>query len=233
MAEARQRSLAEFAEPIESAAHPDEQLMAQTVERVRATDPNAADALQYCAIVRRFDAKCIGVLRNQPDQTAENERILAAVTAHSFVLPRSEGGYFYHDNVRDLMLAWSRRPENQARLNEYNLRLVSAWEREQKEAQRVELSLTRVETLLLKANPARYRQVATQLEQRLLLALLEALYHQTIISAESGYDLFNTYFFRWGSAPAGAGSVRRWWRRNRNTFRRCIRTTTTLRITAG
>ncbi len=199
MSPRRTGSLKDFAEEIEKAEQPDRELLRLTVERVREESPELADAIRYCAIPRRFDATVIGVLRGAQDDGDGNSRILAGVLTYNFAVPRRDGGYVYHDSVRESLLRDWRTPDNQEQFQTLNQRLVTFYESQQSGTDELESALGRVAATVQSASPARYAQLASNLESRILTPLLEGLYHQTLISPDKGLDLFRTYYERWES----------------------------------
>jgi tetratricopeptide (TPR) repeat protein len=111
---------------LNSNASPEEfarRLLDLNIAQARATDPELAEMLRACAIPRSFDAEIIGVLHDAPDDQATNERLLNGLLQFSFVQSREDGGYVYHDNTRDLLLAdWQ---EHQEQLAQYKHRLAA------------------------------------------------------------------------------------------------------------
>ena len=102
------------------------------VAQIEAEDPSLAEMLWACAIPVAFNATLIGVLRDVKGHDddkkavqAENERLLTALTNLSFVLPRDDGDYHYHDETRDAVLqVWQTEPR-QADYQQYVDRLVA------------------------------------------------------------------------------------------------------------
>ncbi len=165
------------------------------LEKTEASDPALADCLRFCAIPRRFDADIIGILRDAPDDREENDRLLAALLAYSFVRPREDGGYVYHDNTRDMLLQdWRETDDKRSQFNKYCERLATYYEAAHKRSRQTEQDLARVAGLLRRANPDRYMQVAVTVERILLAPLVEALYYNTQQSAETGYSFFSLYY---------------------------------------
>jgi tetratricopeptide (TPR) repeat protein len=163
------------------------------IERMRATDPELARISRACAIPRRFDAKVIGILRDAPDDHETNERLLADLLSFSFVLAGKDGGYTYHDNTRDLLLEDWQAQENRDQFDQFNERLVTFYEAEYEKAQQLEQDLARVAGIVQKASQNRYVELSSIIEKRIIVPLLEALYHETFRSAEAGYDFFARY----------------------------------------
>jgi tetratricopeptide (TPR) repeat protein len=113
---------------LNSDASPEEfarRLLDLNIQQARETDPELAEMLRACAIPRSFDAEIIGVLRDAPDDQAINERLLSDLLQFSFVQAREEGGYVYHDNTRDLLLANWQESQNQEQLAQYKHRLAT------------------------------------------------------------------------------------------------------------
>jgi len=191
----RHESIVNLVKSIEEAENPEQFLLKLTVERVRQKDVELAEAIRYCAIPRRFDAHIIGILREAPEDRETNERLLNDLLSHSFVLARQDGSYVYHDNTRDMLLEdWQADADKRAQFNLFNQRLVAFYETQHGDAQGLEQDLEEVARVIQEANPARYTQLASIVETRVVTPLLEALYHGTLRSAQAGYDLFTDYF---------------------------------------
>jgi hypothetical protein len=170
-------------------------LFSVQVERAATTDPELARMLRACAIPRRFDAQIIGILRDMPGDKETNDRLLASLLSYSFVLSRKDGDYVYHDNTRDLLLdEWLTDPARQEEFAQFSRRLVAFYEGLYEETQKSEKELAELARVLLAANPARYVQLATLIEKQVVPPLLEALYHESLHSAEAGYAFFMRYF---------------------------------------
>ncbi|MCI0338277.1 MAG: FHIPEP family type III secretion protein [Acidobacteria bacterium] len=191
------QSLADFVESIEASQDPEKELLEHTIERAKAKHPELGEALRYCAIPRRFDAEIIGAMRDAPDDLSTNEYLLSELTTFSFVLTRRDGGYVYHDNVRDSLLKDWQGENDRDKFDQYNWRLVSFYRTRHEEARRIELDWMRVAGIVQGANPARYTQLASLVETRLVAPLLEALYHEMLRSVDDGYDFFTRYCFEY------------------------------------
>ena len=191
----RHEALADLVNSVEAAESPAKFLLALTIERVRKKDAELAEAVRFCAIPRRFDANIIGVLRDKREDHETSERLLNGLLSHGFVLARQDGGYVYHDNTRDLLLEdWQADDEQRTQFNVYSQRLVNFYEAQHKEAERNERDLEAVAKVVQKANQARYAQLTSIVERRVVTTLLEALYHETLRSTQDGYLLFAKYF---------------------------------------
>ena len=163
------------------------------LDQTRASDPELAEMLRACAIPRRFDAEVIGVLRDAPDDHETNARLLAGLLPFSFVLARKDGGYVYHDNTRDMLLEDWQTADHRDRYDEINGRLAIFYQDQYKKAHQLERELGRMSDVIRRANPARYVQLVSIIETRIIAPLLEALYHEINRSAEDGYNLFTSY----------------------------------------
>ncbi|MBS1964517.1 MAG: tetratricopeptide repeat protein, partial [Chloroflexi bacterium SZAS-1] len=97
-----------------SDASPEEftrRLLAINIEQARELDAELPALLRACAIPRQFDAEVLGALRAAPDEDDRNAVLLEQIKGFSFVKEYSSGGFVYHDNVRDLLLAeWQAAP---------------------------------------------------------------------------------------------------------------------------
>jgi tetratricopeptide (TPR) repeat protein len=162
------------------------------VARVRADDPELGALMLSCAVPRKFDERIIGVLRDAEEDGERNKRILQALTRYSFVIPRRDS-YAYHDSIRDMLLNDWRKPEKREEFGAISSRLVSYFERLHKEAQRAERDLAQVARIVQRVNRLRYAELASLVEQSLLMPLLEALYHETLRSPRGAYTLFTRY----------------------------------------
>ena len=191
----RKRSLADFVSDLEAAENPDQALLERTIESAARTDPALAEALRFCAIPRRFDAEIVAVLRDAPGDLETGARLLAGLRQHSFVVPRRDGGFVYHDTIRDLLLEdWRGTPGKVALFQKYNRRLVTFFETAHRGAQATEQSFARVAGTIARASKARYVQVAGAIEERLVAPLIAGLYHATLSSAEEGGSFFAEKF---------------------------------------
>lgn len=191
-------SLAAFLESLGTAANPEKEIITRLVVQIRDNQPELAEAIQYCAIPRRFDAEIIGVLRQAPEDREMNERLLERVLSFSFVRTRTGGFYAYDDSTRDALLEdWSEnRQEQFDLLNQY---LVAYYQKRYERTKVLARDLVAVAPIVGKANSNRYLQLASAAETRLVAPLLEALYHETLRSAEAGYNLFQQCFLDYES----------------------------------
>jgi len=80
--------------------------------------------MRACAIPTFFDENVIGVLRNDSEETEQNQQLLSALQEFHFVLAREDGGFVYHDNVRESVLEDWTKPENTAVFHQIQSRLV-------------------------------------------------------------------------------------------------------------
>jgi tetratricopeptide (TPR) repeat protein len=113
---------------LNSNASPEEfarRLFALNFEQARVTDPELAEMMRACAIPRSFDAEIIGVLRDAPDDHTTNEQLLGSLLQFNFIQAREEGGYVYHDNTRDILLADWQDIQNHDQLAQYKDRLAT------------------------------------------------------------------------------------------------------------
>ena len=189
-----QGTIDEVDRAIRGSPDPARALLDLTIGAVREDNPTLAEAIRYCAIPRRLDAQIVGVLRDAPGDRATNEKLLTGLASLHLVTPRSDNAYVYHDRRRTLLLEyWRSDAEKGAQFDRFNQRLVTFYEAQHNGAQELEHDLERVKAVLLNANGNRYTQVASAVRQRVLAPLFEALYHETLRSAEAGYSLFSRY----------------------------------------
>lgn len=165
-----------------------------TIEQAREVDAESADAIRYCAIPRHFDARIIGILRAAEDDSDRNQEILNTLLEHSFVTEQADGGYVYHDTVRKQLLEWWRTDTHRSLFETYNRRLSKYHTARYKIADELRSQFNRVSRLVRSANGARYVQLASATESLLVAPLVEALYHETLLSAEGGYKFFVDYY---------------------------------------
>jgi len=187
------KSFEELLAEIDAAENPDLHLFEITIERARRKSIELAEALRYCAIPQRFNAEIISVL--DPKHSQQASSLLKGLRDYEFVLEREKGWYVYHDNTRDLLLDDWRSADKQADFSNYNERLITYYEKQREAAKKAEADWRVVAPIILRANPTRYDNLATSVEQRLLIPLVEILYHKTLQSAKDGYDFFQEQCF--------------------------------------
>src|SRR5215471_17430240 len=185
----------EFVASFRAGRHSDLELIRQSIENARARSEELAEAIRYCAIPRRFDARIIGVLRGKAKDAEGNSRLLADVIGHTFVLARPAGRFVYHDNVRDALLKDWQTPENLAKFERLNGLLVEHFDAEQRLLDELDLAFASVADLLKKGNIERYAQILSDLDERRLAPMLEALYHAMLQSANTGLNKFEEHYF--------------------------------------
>lgn len=160
-----------------------------TVEIAAQRDPDVGAAIRYCAIPRRFDASIIAVLRGDDDE-ARARGILERLRENAFVVPRSDGGWVYHDTVRDVLLEQWQAPDRIELFRSLNERLAGHYRALHQHALQVREQFRRVATLIRHGNEARYVALSARIDGLLLAPLLEALYHEVLRSPQRGYDFF-------------------------------------------
>jgi tetratricopeptide (TPR) repeat protein len=114
-------------EMIASNASPQEftrRLFNINVVQARASDPLLAEVMPLCAIPSSFDAAIIGVLRDAPDDTATNERLLSQLASYNYVQSYEDGSYAYHDTVREMLLEHWQQPEHKEEYEQITRRLA-------------------------------------------------------------------------------------------------------------
>jgi tetratricopeptide (TPR) repeat protein len=189
------QSLAELMKSLEAGENPERELLRRMIEQTRMRDPQLAEAIRFCAIPHRFDARVIGVLRNDQTDSDENRRLLAALRDYEFVMHHRDGGYVYHDATREILLQdWQSPYEDRLMFDEYNRRLAVCFDAQRLQVQKDAQDLADVSALVHGASQNRYTQLALILEKQIIGPILEALYHKTLQSAELGHILFQRYF---------------------------------------
>lgn len=171
------------------------QLFYFNLEQVQEIDPKLAEMMPACAIPRSFDATIIGVLRDKPNECEENERLLNGLLEFNFVISRKDKGFVYHDNTRDFLLEdWRLNPERREQFDLFNQKLVSFYQNQHEEAQKLEYELCLVAKIVQEANLQRYVQLASEIEIRIVSPLLDALYHETLRSVDDGFNFFKDQY---------------------------------------
>jgi tetratricopeptide (TPR) repeat protein len=184
-------SLESLVDRIETAGDPELGLVDYLVARIQPTDPQLAEAIRLCAIPRRFDAAILGILRIHSDE-ASNRRLVERLAQHPFVLPRGDGSFRYHDDTRDALLRqWHDDPDRRQRFVELNEILTQHYLERRARAARQDQQVAQVAELVRGADENRYAQLAAESEQRVSDFALEALYHATLVSPESGLDMLS------------------------------------------
>src|SRR5256712_2525860 len=166
-------------------------LIETAIARTTATDPELARLVRLGAIPRRLDAGIVGVLRNRPEDLADNQGLLEKLRRFSFVRPRTDGGLIYHESIREVLLAeWRAGAKADGSFDEVNGRLVEYYERELDSARQLADDLNQVAQIVRRASPKRYVQIASALNARFITSLIETLYHEALRDAEAGFGLF-------------------------------------------
>src|SRR6266704_2138048 len=173
-------------------------LFEQTMQQLKAVDPELAEMLRACAIPRSFDADTIAVLRNAPDDRSRNEELLGRLVRYEFVLDVGQGVFAYHDVTRDAVLrGWYRDETARPRFQLFNERLVRFYLSRYDHGQELSLHLGRMSQVVKRASLARYSQLVSAIDEAMLTPLLAALYHKTLLSPEEAYKFlwseFKTY----------------------------------------
>ena len=102
-----------------SDAEMDRALLDLTLE---AAPPAVADAIRVCALPAWFDAAHLALLTGK--ELEEAEELLKKVAEFSFVLPREDGGYVYHEATRARLLDGWQNPEHAERFTKLSQRLI-------------------------------------------------------------------------------------------------------------
>ena len=68
--------------------------------------PEVADAMRICALPAWFDVKVLAFLLEK--EAEDVQPLIEAIAEFSFVMPRKDGGYVYHEATRERLLAWWR-----------------------------------------------------------------------------------------------------------------------------
>jgi tetratricopeptide (TPR) repeat protein len=180
--------LASVLDQLDSAPNPQLALARLLVERAAVTDPDFADAIRYCAIPRRLDARIVGVLRGSDDADA-NRRILKALQGTGFLQPRRDGGYVYHDSIRDALMEEWRDGDARDRFRELNGRLARLYDEERGEAFLVARAWNLSVDVVKRASEERFTQLSGRIEGLALAPMIEALYHRTLASPDLAFGV--------------------------------------------
>lgn len=209
------RELANLLGTIDSGETAEQTVLKYLIARAGEKDPELGEVIRYCAIPRRFDAAVIGALRQAPDDREVNQRFADELLRFSFIRALPDGGYAYHDSTRDILLEEWRTPDKRNLFEELNQRLVAFYKKQYEDILRLEEDLNArpkssspatvgtlsppwfvdsVALVIQHANLARFAQVMSVFEMRLVTPLLEALYHKSLQSAEVCYRYFVTLY---------------------------------------
>jgi tetratricopeptide (TPR) repeat protein len=168
----------------------------QILEGAAERDPELPDLLRAGAIPRMLNAEIVGVLRDSADDTEGNRRLLELVAGYRFVLPRSDGGFVYHDNTREAFLAdWRATDDKRTRFEELNWALAAFYDARYDDSRHSDRNLAQVSALIVRANPKRQRRLTRAVEARMAGSLLEALHHRLLVSPGTGVEFFKTSFY--------------------------------------
>jgi tetratricopeptide (TPR) repeat protein len=193
------RSLADFVASVEADA-PDQKLVDLGIASAQEIHSDLAEAVRYCAIPRRFNAQVIGILRGASEEHGKNERLLNGLLSLGFVVARKDYEYVYRDSIRQLLLEdWKSDEDKLAQFDRFNQRLVAFYEAQYGEAQQIEQDLEDVAHVVKRANSTRFTQMISAVETHILAPLLEALYHEMLRSAQTGYDFFERHYLTYES----------------------------------
>lgn len=159
-------------------------------------DPELPELLRAGAIPRTLNETTIGLLRAKPDDLDRNRDLLEMIAEYRFVLSRPDGGFIYHDNTRDYLLAdWRSDEAKRARFVELNQALATYYEKKYSDSQQVTRWLGEASALIARANPGRLQRLTATAEANMGASLLEAVYHHLLTSPRDGFDFFQTSFF--------------------------------------
>jgi tetratricopeptide (TPR) repeat protein len=159
-------------------------------------DPELPQLLRAGAIPRTLNEIIVGLLREKPEDLDRNRHLLEMIAGYRFVLPRPDGGFIYHDNTRDYLLAdWRSDEDKRARFVELNQALATYYEEKYSDSQEANRWLGEISALIARANPGRLRRLTATAEANMGANLLEAVYHRLLASPRDGFDFFQTSFF--------------------------------------
>lgn len=169
-------SFARFMSSVGEDVHPDRAVVELTLRAARDLDEEGLEeAIELCAIPRRFDADVIGVLRGRPHDTEGNERLLGLMGGYPFVRVLDAGGHGYHDAIREQLLERWREDGRRERFEAATRALVAYHEAVHERVRQTEGHAARVGKIVRRASRTRYAQLVGALERSLLSPLLEAL----------------------------------------------------------
>jgi tetratricopeptide (TPR) repeat protein len=170
-----------------------ELILDQTEEQ----DPDLAALLRACAIPRRVDAATVAALRGEPDDEAGSQALMDRIARFSFVRPHSDGTVTYHDATREVLLEDWRRQDNRVLFKELNGRLLDHFRAEQAAAAQLDQHFARVAGVIRRANATRHAQVAAAVDARLVTAVIEVLYHETLNEPSNAIQPLQRWFYEY------------------------------------
>jgi predicted negative regulator of RcsB-dependent stress response len=186
-------SLADFLSSLEDSGDPERALLERTLVDAEKRSADLAYVIRACAIPYRFDEEVIGALRYAGYDTAGNALLLTQLLDYSFVLRREDGGFRYHDRVRDLLLADWRSDEHRDEFEELTWRIVEQLVSIHLQAVQAEDDAARVGRIVQRASPERFAQIGRLLETRLLDPLLQAIQQLALLSAQATLEFVEEY----------------------------------------
>ena len=179
--------LASLLGQLASASDPQLVLARLLVERAAATNPELADAIRYCAIPRRLDARVVGVLRGSDDAGA-NRRLLRTLAGTGLLQSRKDGTHVYHDTIRDALIEEWREGGAADRFRELNERLARLYDAERDDALLVGRAWNQAAGVVRDASEERFTQLSGRVEGLALGPMIEALYHRSLASPEAAFE---------------------------------------------
>jgi tetratricopeptide (TPR) repeat protein len=191
------RSLAALFEQVARADDPERALLDLVLARAQERDPELPRAIRLAAIPRRFDAEILARLRGEDGPGDATHRLVVELVGLSFVRARRGGDWSVNDTTRDLLLAeWRSTAATREEFDRHNRALSALYQARHSIVAEDERTLGMVSALLRRVSPERYGQLVSEIEAREIAPLLEALYHETLRSADDGYEFFTRSFQR-------------------------------------
>jgi tetratricopeptide (TPR) repeat protein len=195
-AHSRSDRLADLIRRFDDADDVEYAFITELIATVTRSDPDLAEAIRVCAIPHVVDQEIFAVLRGGQSEPERDKALLLRVQSYHFAIPRERGGFAYHDNTRDALLKdWRSTLELAERFREINGRLARYFENGYEKIQQAERDLDSLSALMREACPARLRRLRSIIESAGTARLLEALYHQFLISADTGIYFLQTMYF--------------------------------------
>jgi tetratricopeptide (TPR) repeat protein len=192
----KRKSLEELLATLDEAEDSEGAFLQLILEGAARRDPELPELLRSGAVPRMLNVEIVGVLRGNQDDVEGNHRLLDMVSDYRFVLSRPDGGFIYHDNTRDYLLAnWRSTDAKKATFVRLNESLAAFYEAKYAESRTSNNHLSKVSMLMAQANPGRLRRLRRVLESSMGASLLEALYHHLQASLLSGFSFFKTSYF--------------------------------------
>lgn len=184
----------EFLELLQNSRDPELTLLRRAIDAAARRHPDLPETIRFAAIARRLNAEILGVLRGREDDEAGNRELMAALAELSFTRVRQDGDHAFQHWARNRLLdEWRSSPERQEEFATYNQRLSDYYQDRHSSGRGYAEDLTLAATVLRRASLDRFLKISARVETLEVEPLIEALYHETLQSAEAGYRLFQRH----------------------------------------